>query len=87
VALDRTAEIVFNMVPEQFGGEIEVVARVPVVDVAQVNSSVTFDEQFLQKAAVGSANRDYLDMLGKAAGVAGSGNASVFGGSPATTRT
>ena len=81
VALDRTAQIIFNMIPEQFGGEIEVSARVPVVDVAQVNSSVTFDEQFLQKAAVGSANRDYLDMIGKAAGVAGSGNASVFGGS------
>jgi hypothetical protein len=81
VTLERTAEIIFNMMPEQFGGEIEVSAQVPVVDVAQVNSSVTFDEDFLQTAAVGSANRDYLDMIGKAAGVAGTGNASVFGGS------
>lgn len=81
VALDRTAQIIFNMVPEQFGGEIEVSAEVPVVDVAQVNTSVTFNEDYLQKAAVGSANRDYLSMIGQAAGVAGSGNASVFGGS------
>jgi len=81
VALDRTAEIIFNMVPEQFGGTIEVSAQVPIVDIAQVNSSVTFDQNFLQKAAVGSANRDYLDMIGKAAGVAGTGNVSTFGGS------
>jgi len=81
VNLDRTAQIIFNMVPEQFGGEIEVTARVPVVNTAQVNTSVTFDEDYLQKAAVGSANRDYLSMIGQAAGVAGSGNASVFGGS------
>ena len=81
VTLDRTAQILFHMVPEQFGGEIEVSAQVPVVDTAQVNTSVTFDHEFLQKAAVGSANRDYLSMIGQAAGVAGSGNASVFGGS------
>ncbi len=80
VSLNRQAQIVFELVPEQFGGEIEVNARVPVVDTAQVNTSVTFDEQYLQLAAVGSANRDYLDMIGQAAGVAGSGNASVFGG-------
>ena len=43
VTLDRAAEIVFHMVPEQFGGEIEVSAQVPVVDTAQVNTSVTFD--------------------------------------------
>ncbi len=65
----------------QFGGEIEVTAEVPVVDTAQVNTSVTFDQEYLQKAAVGSANRDYLSMIGQAAGVAGTGNASVFGGS------
>jgi len=80
VTLGREAEIVFHMVPEQFGGEIEVSAQVPVVDTAQVNSSVTFDENYLQKAAVGANNRDYLAMIGQAAGVAGSGNASVFGG-------
>jgi len=81
VTLDRTAQIIFHMVPEQFGGEIEVSAQVPVVDTAQVNTSVTFDQDYLQHAAVGSANRDYLDMMGQAAGVAGTGNASVFGSS------
>ena len=81
VTLERTAEIIFNMVPEHFGGEIEVSAQVPVVDTAQVNTSITMDHEFLQKAAIGANNRDYLDMLGQAAGVAGTGNASVFGGS------
>ncbi len=80
VALDRVASVTFNLVPEQFGGEIEVVANVPVVDTAQVNTSVVFDQDYLQKAAVGSAGRDYLQIIGQAAGVAGGGNASVFGG-------
>jgi hypothetical protein len=81
VSLGRTAEILFQMIPETFGETIEVSAQVPVVDTTQVNTSVTFDEDYLQKAAVGSANRDYLSMIGQAAGVAGTGNASVFGGS------
>ena len=82
VALDRTAQIIFNMVPEQFGGEIEVSAQVPVVDTAQVNTSVNFDYDYLQKAAVGANNRDYLSMMGQAAGVQiGSANPSVFGSS------
>lgn len=82
VALDRTAQIIFNMVPEQFGGEIEVSAQVPVVDTAQINTSVNFDYDYLQKAAVGASNRDYLAMMGQAAGVQiGSANPSVFGSS------
>ena len=81
VQLNRVAAITFNMVPEQFGGEIMVTAQVPVVDTTQVNASVVFDEAFLQKAAVGASGRDYLSIIGMAAGVAGSGNASVFGGS------
>jgi hypothetical protein len=85
VALDRTASITFQMVPESFAGEIVVEERVPVVDTTQVNSSVVFDEQFLKNASVGSAGRDYLSVLTQAAGVTnvsgGGGNPSVFGGS------
>jgi len=80
VKLGRTAEIIFNMVPETFGDTIEVTAQVPVVDTAQVNTSVTFDEDYLQKAAIGANGRDYLSMISQAAGVAGGGNASVMGG-------
>ncbi len=88
VALDRTAEIIFNMVAEPFGGEIEVTAVVPVVDTTQVNTSVTFDQEYLQKAAVGSANRDYLSMIGQAAGVRPAPATSVSSAAPrATTRT
>lgn len=80
VQLDRVAAITFNMVPEQFGGEIEVVAEVPVVDTTQVNTSVVFNQDYLQKAAIGSGGRDYLSIISTAAGVVGSGNASVYGG-------
>jgi hypothetical protein len=80
VQLDRVAAIAFSMVPEQFGGEIEVVATVPVVDTTQVNTSVVFDEDYLQNAAIGAGGRDYLQIIGTAAGVAGTGNASVYGG-------
>ena len=66
VALDRVATVEFRLIPEQFGGEIVVEATVPVVDTAQVNSSQVFDENFLQNAAVGTAGRDYLSIIGQA---------------------
>ncbi len=80
VSLERVSNVVFNMVDESFGGEVTVVATVPVVDVAQVNSQVVFDQDYLQQAAIGSGGRDYLQIISQAAGVAGSGNASVYGG-------
>ncbi len=86
VVLDRAASVTFTLVPEQFAGEIEVTADVPVVDTAQVNTSVVFDTEYLQKAAVGSGNRDYLQIIGQAAGVAGSGNANVYGGTEGDNR-
>jgi hypothetical protein len=80
VNLDREAQVDFNMIPEQFEGEVIVEAIVPVVDTAQVNTQEVFDQEFLQQAAVGTAGRDYLSIISQAAGVAGSGNASVMGG-------
>ena len=80
VQLDRVAGITFNMVPEQFGGEIEVTAEVPVVDTTQVNTSQVFNQDYLEKAAIGSGGRDYLSIISTAAGVVGTGNASVYGG-------
>jgi len=79
VALNRVASITFNLVPEQFGGEIEVIAEVPVVDTTQVNTSVVFDQDYLQNAAIGAGGRDYLSIIGQAAGVVGTGNVSVYG--------
>ncbi len=84
VTLDRTATINFRMMPEAFVGEIVVEDTIPVVDTTQVNSSVIFDQEFLQNASVGSGGRDYLSVLTQAAGVTnvagGGGNPSVFGG-------
>jgi len=81
VNLDSTASVEFVLRPDQFVGEVVVEATVPVVDTTQVNSQQVFDQDFLQNAAVGASGRDYLSILSQAAGVAGSGNASVYGGS------
>lgn len=81
VNLDSTASVEFVMTSEQFVGEVVVESTVPVVDTQQVNSQQVFDQDYLQNAAVGASGRDYLSVLSQAAGVAGSGNASVYGGS------
>jgi hypothetical protein len=69
-------------VPDQFTGEIEVTADVPVVDTSQVNTGVVWDDGYLQLSAVGSENRDYQSILRQAAGVTGGpgSNPQVFGG-------
>jgi hypothetical protein len=79
VMSSRVGAITFQMVPEAFSGEIDVTADVPVVDTAQVNAGVVFDENFLQLAGVGTANRYYQQVLAQAPGVAGGNNPSVFG--------
>lgn len=81
VNLDTVASVDFSLLPDQFVGEVVVEATVPVVDTQQVNSQQVFDQDYLQNAAVGASGRDYLSVLSQAAGVAGSGNASVYGSS------
>ncbi len=80
VNLTSTASVAFTLVPEQFADEIIVEARVPVVDTAQVNTQQVFDQDYLQKAAVGASGRDYLSIISQTAGAAGGGNTNVFGG-------
>jgi hypothetical protein len=79
VQADGTASVTFRMVPESFGGEVEVTAEVPVVDTSQVNSRQVWDEDYLQYATVGTANRSYQNVLSQAAGVTGGSNPNVFG--------
>ncbi len=79
VSLDRTTTVRAQMVEVQFAEEIQVTATAPVVDTTQVDSSTTFDQAYLENAAVGAGGRDYLSVIGNAAGVAGSGNVNVFG--------
>jgi hypothetical protein len=79
VQVDTTASVTFRMVPETFGSEIEVLAEVPVVDTSQVNARQVWDEDYLQKATVGTANRSYQSVLSQAAGVTGGSNPNVFG--------
>jgi len=71
VSADAVASVTFRMIPEQFGGEIEVSAEVPVVDTSQVNSRQVWDQDYLQYATIGTANRSYQSVLSQAAGVTG----------------
>ncbi len=79
VNISRTTEVRIQMVLSQFAEEIQVVAEAPVVDTSQVDTGQVFDETYLQNAAIGMGGRDYLSIIGQAAGVAGSGNVNVYG--------
>lgn len=84
VPLGGAASVIITM-PDggTFADEIQVVAETPVVDPTQVTMEQTFDEVYLQNAAISSANRSYQNMLYQAAGADSStesaGNPSVFG--------
>ena len=79
VGLDRQTQVRITMVYEKFAGEIEVTAEAPVIDVTRVATGQSYNEQFLQKASVGSGGRDYLSVIGNEAGAVGTGNVNVFG--------
>lgn len=79
VNLGRTTSARIEMVLTEFADEIQVVAEAPVVDTSQVDTGQVFDESYLQNAAIGMGGRDYLSIIGQAAGVAGTGNVNVYG--------
>jgi len=79
VSLDRTTTFRAQMVLSQFADEIEVVADTPVIDTTQVDTGQVFDQEYLQNAAIGMGGRDYLSIVGQAAGVAGGANKNVYG--------
>ncbi len=79
INLGRTTEAKIQMVLSQFADEIKVTAQAPVIDTSQVDTGQVFDQQYLQNAAIGIGGRDYLSIIGQAAGVAGTGNVSVYG--------
>ena len=51
----------------------------PVGDATQVTQGQVFSQEYLQNVAIGSAGRDYLSVIGRTAGVVGTGNVNVFG--------
>ncbi|MEJ2580888.1 MAG: TonB-dependent receptor, partial [Acidobacteriota bacterium] len=79
VPLGGAASLDIVMPEGRFEGSIEVRAETPVVDPTQVNTEQIFDQSFMQNAAVGSDNRDYLLIVNQAAGVTGGDNPNVFG--------
>lgn len=82
VRLDRTTEIQITL-GQPTTETIEVTAEAPVVDPEQVATAQTFTTQYLENAAIGSANRSYQDVLTQVGGVAlqagAGGNPSVYG--------
>ncbi len=59
--------------------EVLVTGRVPFIDERRTTSQETFDTQYLQNTTISSAQRDYLSVIGQAAGTIGTGNTSVRG--------
>ena len=79
VALGGAAALYIAMPQARFESEIEVVAQTPVIDPTQVNTEQVFDLHYMQQAAVGSDNRNYLYIVGQAPGVTGRANPNVLG--------
>jgi hypothetical protein len=79
VALGGVAAVSIVMPQAKFESEIEVVAQAPVIDPTQVNTEQVFDLNYMQQAAVGSDNRNYLYIVGQAPGVTGRAIPNVLG--------
>jgi len=69
VRLDHMTELRVTLPLATFGDEVDVVVSTPVVDPEQVSTGQTFTAEYLQEAALGMENRNYLGMLGQTAGV------------------
>jgi outer membrane receptor protein involved in Fe transport len=83
VRLDRTAVVDVALGQGSVSEEITVTEELPIIDPQQTPQGQVFQQEFLEKASVGSGGRDYLDVIGQAAGVAGTGNVRVFGSTAA----
>ncbi len=79
VRVGRVTRLRLELAVGEFAEDVLVLAETPVVDPEQASTSQTFTAEWLKKAAVGSSNRGYQDVLSSAAGVAGGSNPNVFG--------
>jgi hypothetical protein len=79
VRLDRTAKIIVELPQGQLTEQITVTAEVPLLDTAQTSIGQTYSQDYLENVPVGSSGRDYLAVIGQAAGAVGTGNPRVFG--------
>ena len=79
VLLESTQQVNASMSLSTVEEEIVVTAEAPVVDPDQVGSQQVFTNEYLNKAALGSANRSYQSVLSQSAGVSGGANPNVFG--------
>jgi hypothetical protein len=80
VRLDGTTRLDIEMAPARVNESIVVTSEAPVVDPDQVELSTTFTQEYLENAAIGSANRAYQNVLDHAGGVVDDGgNPHVLG--------
>ena len=66
--LEELLALFIAMPQARFESEIEVVAESPVADPTRVNTEQVFNLNYMQQAAVGSENRNYLYIVGQASG-------------------
>jgi hypothetical protein len=79
VRLDRTAKIIVELPQAELTEQITVTAEVPLLDTTQTSIAQTYSQDYLENVPVGSDGRDYLAIIGQAAGAVGTGNPNVFG--------
>jgi hypothetical protein len=80
VPLDRAAEVFPKLEPGPFTEAMTVTTDLPVVDATRTGTGTVYSAEYLDRTAVGSQSRNYLAIIGRAAGVDGSrGDPRVFG--------
>lgn len=79
VRLDQTTQLNAQLSRADVSEVIVVTAEAPVVDPEQTGLQQTYNIEYLDKAAIGSANRSYQAVIGQAAGTDGGANPRVFG--------
>lgn len=80
VNIGRASQVDVKLFADQsLTEEVTVTGRQTLVDTRRTQTQETFDAEYLSKTQTGSAGRDYLSVIGNAAGAVGDGNTQVRG--------
>ncbi|MBK8595344.1 MAG: TonB-dependent receptor [Holophagales bacterium] len=80
VSVDKDTQVHAALRLAAVGAEVVVLGEAPVVDITRTNTQASFDADYLRKATIGSAGRDYLSVVGQTPGAVGQGNSRMLGG-------
>lgn len=80
VALDRATEVLPTLALGRLAESITVTTGPPVVDVTRAGMSSVYSGEYLDRTSVGTQSRNYLSVVGRAAGADnGTGDPRIFG--------